>query len=420
MSNALKLEQTPEQSLEHFEDILKKAVERRASDIHLKSGLPAVVRVNGQLYYLGDDDTDNPPRLSARTLTGFAYVLMTAIQADKYEDGEEVDCGHELPGFGRFRINICQQKGNTRIVVRHIPDTIKSIDELQLPAVLKDLCAHNRGLILVTGATGSGKSTTLAAMIDHIARNRSCHILTIEDPIEFSLKDRKSVVTQREVGLDTKSFSKALRYALRQDPDVILIGEMRDEETIQMALAAAETGHLVLSTLHTNNATESINRILGTVPPEAQDNIRLQLASVLVGVVSQRLLKRADGKGMCAATEILVTNARAKELITDSARTSELSKVIETNANLGMHSFDQCLIKLLKSKQITKEEAFNHCTNVQDFQLMYDGVSGGQITPAGGGEGKVLSRKDRIKEAMSVDPDKLEVIELELPKRKKE
>lgn len=418
MSNALKLEQTPEQSLEHFEDILKKAVERRASDIHLKSGLPAVVRVNGQLYYLGDDDTDNPPRLSPRTLSGFAYVLMTAQQASRYEEGEEVDCGHELHGYGRFRINICQQKGNTRIVVRHIPDAIKSIDELGLPPVLKDLCSHQRGLILVTGATGSGKSTTLAAMIDHIARNRSCHILTIEDPIEFSLKDRKSVVTQREVGLDTKSFSRALRYALRQDPDVILIGEMRDEETIQMALAAAETGHLVLSTLHTNNATESINRILGTVPAEAQDNVRLQLSSVLIGVVSQRLLKKADGKGMCAATEILVTNARARELIVDPVRTSELSRVIATNANLGMHSFDQCLAKLLKSKQITKEEAFNHCTNVQDFQLMIDGVTGGQITPAGGGGERLISRKDRIKEALSEKPDKLEVIELDIPKKK--
>jgi len=420
VSTAIKLEQTTEQFLEHFEDILKKAVERRASDIHLKSGLPAVVRVNGQLYYLGDDGTDNPPRLSSHTLSGFAKLLMTAPQALRYEEGEEIDCSYEMSGLGRFRINICQQKGNTRIVVRHIPDSIKSIDELGLPSVLRDLCAHKHGLILVTGSTGSGKSTTLAAMIDHIARNRSCHILTIEDPIEFSLKDRKSVVTQREVGLDTKSFSRALKYALRQDPDVILIGEMRDEETIQMALTAAETGHLVLSTLHTNNATETINRILGTVPTGSIDNVRLQLATVLLGVVSQRLIKKANGKGMIAATEILVSNARTKELISDPHRTSELSKVIATSGNLGMQSFDQCLLKLVQSKQISKEEAFNHCTNVQDFQLLYDGVSGGQITPAGGADEKVISRKDRIKEVLSSPRDLDQVIELDIPKKKKE
>ena len=288
---------TPEKrqaALLQFEVILKKATEKGASDLHLKAGLPPIVRVNGRLYYLGDDAADDISRLSNPLLFNFAYALMNGRQSERYENGEEVDLGYEIVGVGRFRINVCQQRSNPRLVCRYIPDLIPSFEDLSLPPVIAELAMVKRGLILVTGATGSGKSTTLAALIDQIARNRSCHIVTIEDPIEFVFKDRKSIITQREVGLDTRSFVYALKYALRQDPDVILVGEMRDYETIHMALNAAETGHLVLSTLHTVDAPETINRILGTVPGDMQQAVRSQLASVIVGVVSQRLLRRAD------------------------------------------------------------------------------------------------------------------------------
>lgn len=340
--------------------------------------MPAIVRVNGNLYYLaGDEAGENVPRLTVESLKEFAYALMSARQKDKYELGEEVDLGYELTGKGRFRINLCQQRGNPRMVCRHIPDHIRTIDELHLPGVVHEFTQFNRGLILVTGATGSGKSTTLAAMIDHIARTKSCHIVTIEDPIEFSFKDRKSIVTQREVGLDTKSFATALKYSLRQDPDVILVGEMRDEETIMMAISAAETGHLVLSTLHTVDAPETINRILGSVNPQMQMQIRAQLASVLVGVISQRLLRRNDGKGRVSAVEILVANQRVKDMIADPQRTGDLNKAIEESHNIGMQTFDQSIMKLFKEGLISREEALYNCRNVQDFQMRLEGVVGG-------------------------------------------
>ncbi|MFM8270093.1 MAG: type IV pilus twitching motility protein PilT, partial [Pseudomonadota bacterium] len=233
-------------------------------------GLPPIVRVNGNLYYLDTTDTGIVTRLTPDQLSLWALALMNSRQKERFENGEEVDLGYESTTAGRYRINICQQRSNTRLVCRHISAKIKNFEELHLPAVMEELASLHRGLILVTGTTGSGKSTTLAAIIDSIARNRSCHIITIEDPIEFNFKDRKSIITQREVGLDTGGFTKALKYALRQDPDVILIGEMRDEETIRMALAAAETGHLVLSTLHTVDAVETINRILSSVDGSIQ------------------------------------------------------------------------------------------------------------------------------------------------------
>ncbi len=417
MSIVYKLEQTPEQYLSEFEELLKKAVERKASDVHLKTGLPVVVRVNGQLYYLNDEGNEAPPRLSSLVIQGFAYAVMTPHQATRYEAGEEIDCSHEIAGFGRFRINICQQKSHPRIVARHIPDMIKNLDDLGLPPILKDLCSNLRGLILVTGTTGSGKSTTLAAMIDYIVRTRSCHVLTIEDPIEFNFKDRKSVVTQREVGLDTDSFSKALKFALRQDPDVILIGEMRDEETVRMALSAAETGHLVLSTLHTQDAPETINRILSNIEPEALDQVRSQLANVLIGVVSQRLVKTIDRKGRCVATEILVTNARVRELIADPLKTIELANVIEVSGHQGMQSFDQCLLALVKTGKVSKEEALTQCTHLENFQLMLSGITGGKMIPAGEEE-KILSRKDRIQRASATKTEISQKIEIDFKPKK--
>ncbi len=336
------------------------------------------MRVNGDLYYLGDDAGENISRLTNPQLVNWAHALMNARQWERYENGEEVDLGYELPQHARFRINICQQRGNPRLVCRYIPDLIKPIEELGIPSVVKELTTAKRGLILVTGATGSGKSTTLAAMIDNIARHRSCHIVTIEDPIEFIFKDRKSIVTQREVGLDTRNFVQALKYALRQDPDVLLVGEMRDEETILMALNAAETGHLVLSTLHTVDATETINRILGSVSGAMQASVRAQLASVIVGVVSQRLIRRKDSKQRIPAVEIMLNNARVREMISDPARTGDLRRAIEESQNSGMQSFDQSLMSLFRRSLITKEEALLHCSNVRDFQLRLEGVVSGQ------------------------------------------
>ncbi len=357
--------------------------------------------MNGRLYYLGDDAADDVSRLTNPLLFQFAYALMTERQAERYENGEEVDLGYEIPGAGRFRINLCQQRSNPRLVCRYIPDVIPSFDELCLPSVVGELAMVKRGLILVTGATGSGKSTTLAALIDQIARNRSCHIVTIEDPIEFVFKDRKSIVTQREVGLDTRSFVDALKYALRQDPDVILVGEMRDYETIHMALNAAETGHLVLSTLHTVDAPETINRILGTVPGDVQQAVRSQLASVIVGVLSQRLLRRADGKGRIPALEILLKNQRITDMILDPARTKDLQRAIGESQSSGMQTFDQSLMGLFQQGRITKEEALNYCSNVRDFQLRLAGiVSGDWREKEAREQQKETSRADQIQQVL--------------------
>lgn len=341
-------------------------------------GLPPIVRVNGHLYYLRDEPGKQPAPITDRELFDIAFALMHARQIEKFQDGAEVDLSYEIAGVGRYRINLCQQRSRPRLVCRHIPENIPSIQDLGLPDVVEKLTLSSRGLLLVTGATGSGKSTTLAAMIDYITRKKSCHIVTIEDPIEFMFKDRKSIVTQREVGLDTPNFAQALKYALRQDPDVILVGEMRDEETVLMALNAAETGHLVLSTLHTVDATETINRILGTISAGLQKQARAQLASVLVGVISQRLLKRRDNGGRIPAVEILVVNRRVQEIIADPNHKTKLREVIEESKNLGMQSFDQSLMHLYQTGRITEEEAIAHCSNVRDFKLRLQGVLPGE------------------------------------------
>ncbi len=384
--------------------MLKKASEKKASDVHLKTGLPPIVRVNGNLYYLGADADGKVARLSSQGLTELAYTLMNKRQRERFENGDEIDLGYEVTGMGRYRINICQQRGVPRMVCRHIPDNIVPIDSLYLPPAVKLLADSNRGLVLVTGATGSGKSTTLAAIIDEISKRHSYHILTIEDPIEFVFKDRKSVVTQREVGLDTKNFAAALKYALRQDPDVILVGEMRDEETILMALAAAETGHLVFSTLHTNDAKETINRIMGAISANLQKQVRLQLASTLVAVISQRLLVRADGKGRVPAVELLINNARVRELIVDADRTYEIGQVIEESAAIGMQSFDQGLMTLLQTGLIKKDEALANCSNPRDFELRLSGVfsagwkeeSTGTNTLTGGRSASIESQVEAV------------------------
>ncbi len=414
-----KTAETKQHALKEFEQVLRKASEKKASDLHLKAGLPPIVRVNGSLFYLGGDPGAPLTRMTHQILSIFAHALMTPKQWDRYENGEEIDLGFEVNGVGRFRINICQQRSHPRFVCRYIPDLVPSIADLNLPDSINLLLEAQRGMILVTGATGSGKSTTLASIIDLLATNRSCHIITIEDPIEFIFKDRKSVVTQREIGLDSRSFSHALKYALRQDPDVILVGEMRDEETIRMAITAAETGHLVLSTLHTLDSAETVNRILSSVAPTMQQQIRSQLSSTLVGVISQRLLRGADGLGRIPAIEILINNQRVRDMILDPMRTADIEKVIEESSHFGMQSFDQSLMTLFRKGYIDKEEALNHCSNLHDFQLKLEGITSGDVwrNKEEVGETRAIQVKKILEEEPAEDPS-IEIEEPSMPKKR--
>jgi twitching motility protein PilT len=310
--------------------------------------------------------------------------LMSARQRDVFDRLHDVDLAYGTDDGVRYRVNVFQQRGQTGMVLRIIPPEVPGFDKLNLPPTVQRLCEEERGLILVTGITGSGKSTTLAAMIDQINRTRANHIVTIEDPIEFLHKDRRSVVNQREIGFDCDTFAQALRASLRQDPDVMLVGEMRDPETIETALHASETGHLVMSTLHTLDAVESINRIIGMFPPHQQGQIRLALAAVLKGVISQRLVVRADGKGMVPAVEILVMTARIRELVEDPKRTREVRDAIAGGRNpYGMMTFDQCLTELVQRRLITYETALASSTTPDDFALYFRGVgkSSDQVVP---------------------------------------
>jgi twitching motility protein PilT len=353
-------------------EILQVALRAGASDIHLKAGLPPMFRVDGSLVPLKD-----ARRLPPEEVARMAFGIMNEYQKEKFKQTNEVDLAYGVPGLGRFRVNIFQQRGTIGVVLRVIPFKIQSIEQLMLPKVLEKVAGEQRGLVLVTGTTGSGKSTTLAAMIDHINATETCHIMTIEDPIEFLIRDKRSIVNQREVGVDTMSFGQALKSALRQDPDVILVGEMRDLETIETALTAAETGHLVMSTLHTLDATETINRIISAFPPYQQKQVRLQLGSVLKAVVSQRLVPRADGKGRVPAIEVLLATTRVRELIEDKDRTKEITDAIsQGHTTYGMQTFDQSLMSLLKSSLITYEEALRQATNPDDFALRVSGISG--------------------------------------------
>src|SRR5262245_20716544 len=353
-------------------EILQVALRGGASDIHLKAGLPPMFRVDGNLVPLKD-----ARRLPPEEISRMAFGIMNDYQKEKFKAQNELDLAYGVPGLGRFRVNVFQQRGTIGVVLRVIPFKIATIEQLLLPKVLEKIASEQRGLILVTGTTGSGKSTTLAAMIDHINATETCHIMTIEDPIEFLIRDKRSIVNQREVGVDTMSFGQALKSALRQDPDVILVGEMRDLETIETALTAAETGHLVMSTLHTLDATETINRIISAFPPYQQKQVRLQLGSVLKAVISQRLVPKADGKGRVPAIEVLLATGRVKELIEDKDRTKEIPDAIsQGHTTYGMQTFDQSLMSLLKSSLITYEEALRQATNPDDFALRVSGISG--------------------------------------------
>lgn len=353
-------------------DILATAIKGGASDIHLKAGLPPMFRVSGNLMPL-----QNARRLPPEDVGRMCFSIMNNFQKEQFKEDNELDLAYGVPGLGRFRVNVFMQRGTVGAVFRTIPFKIMTIDQLNLPKVLEKIASEERGLILVTGTTGSGKSTTLAAMIDYVNTHRTAHILTVEDPIEFLIRDKRSIVNQREVGVDTKSFSRALKSALREDPDVILVGEMRDLETIEIALTAAETGHLVMSTLHTLDATETITRVVAAFPPYQQQQVRLQLASVLKAVISQRLVLRADGRGRVAAVEVLRATARVRELIEDNERTKELADAIrEGHTTYGMQTFDQSLMAHLSSGMVAYEEALRQATNRDDFALKVSGIGG--------------------------------------------
>jgi twitching motility protein PilT len=357
--------------------VLSAGKQLNASDVHLKVGLPPVYRIRGDLRTLKDT-----PALSAEVLEAFANNLMNEAQREGFLKNHDADLSYGTPDGMRYRVNIFKQRGQLGMVMRIIPAEVPSFDNLNLPEAVRKLADEERGLVLVTGVTGSGKSTSLAAMIDHINKLKALHIVTVEDPIEFMHRDRRSVVNQRELGADTTTFSRALRAALRQDPDVILVGEMRDEETIRIALHAAETGHMVMSTLHTLDAVETVNRIIGMFEPHEQGQIRIELASVLKGVISQRLVPRADGKGMVPAVEILVMTPRIRELIEDPKRTREIRDAIAQGANpYGMMTFDQCLTNLVVQRLITYDTALANSTTPDDFALAFRGVNKGSDKP---------------------------------------
>jgi len=355
----------------HVNELLKIAVDSGASDLHLKVGTVPMMRVRGSLVPALEDR-----RIEHEDMVAMAANVLPIGYRDKFKEHHEVDLAYSVAGLGRFRCNAFQQRGTIGMIFRVIPRTVSTIDDLSLPPVLKKIAREERGLVLVTGATGSGKTTTLAAMIDEINSTRTVHIMTIEDPIEYLHRDKRSVINQREIGVDTNSFSYALRSALRQDPDVILVGEMRDFETIQTALIAAETGHLVFSTLHTLDATETINRIIAVFPPHQQKQIRLQLASVLRAIVSQRLMPRPSGDGRVPAVEVLTTTAYIRDCISDREKTNLIHGAIaQGTSQYGMQTFDQSIFGLYEQGSVTLEEALRWATNVDDFKLRVQGIS---------------------------------------------
>jgi twitching motility protein PilT len=353
-----------------IDDLLRFATSHNASDLHIKAGSFPYMRVGGELRPL----VDSQPLTQEDTLD-MAFHMMSNRQKQRFKEVSEVDIGYGVSGVGRFRANIFQQRGTVGIVLRVIPDSTRSTASLGLPPVVDKIADEQRGLILVTGATGSGKSTTLAAMIDRINAHRSGHIVTIEDPIEFLHRDKRSFVTQREVDVDTRSFAEALRGALRQDPDVILVGEMRDLETIETALTAAETGHLVLSTLHTLDATETITRVVSSFPSHQQKSVRLQLAGILKAVISMRLVRAAKGRGRVPAIEVMVTTGLIRDYIINEEKTYLIREAIAAGTSqYGMQTFDQSLFHLYQSGLIALEEALRNASNADEFLMRASGI----------------------------------------------
>jgi twitching motility protein PilT len=344
---------------------LRELVKKEGSDLHLKVGTAPLYRVNGELTVDGGAEGLSPQDTEGALRT----LLSDQVKLEEFAQEHEVDFSFEIPGTARFRINAFQQRGVISMACRAIPHHISTIEELSLPPVVRELAEEERGIVLLTGTTGSGKSTTLAAMIDHMNQTMSKHIVTIEDPIEFVHQDVRSVINQREVGMDTASFKRALRRVLRQDPDVILVGEMRDEETVQTALSAAETGHLVLSTIHTVDATESINRMLDFFPPHQHGQARSMIAGTVKGVISQRLVPGAEG-GRVAVCEILRMTGRVRDMIVDPSQTGKLVEVITSGGYYGMQTFDQALFGHVKAGRVSFEDAMIVASSPHDFKLL--------------------------------------------------
>jgi twitching motility protein PilT len=366
------------------DDALRYVVENDGSDLHLKVGAPPMIRIHGSLSAipgaekLSTDDTEE----ALRTLLG---ALPARAEFD--EEGE-ADFSYSIPQLSRFRVNAFRQRGSISVVCRAIPYQVRTIEDLGLPPAIRALAEERRGIVLLTGTTGSGKSTTLAAMIDHINETRAEHIITLEDPIEYLHSDKRSIINQREVGSDTRSFARAMRRVLRQDPDVILIGEMRDEETVRTALSAAETGHLVLSTLHTLDATETINRIIDFFPPHLQQQARVMLASTMRGAVSQRLVPTVDGHGRVAASEVMIVTGRVEDLILNPEETGKISQVIAEGDYYGMQTFDQALLTHVEAGKVSEKVAMDYASSPHDFKLMLasSGQRASDISQLGGGE----------------------------------
>lgn len=348
-----------------MDDLLRTTVERGASDLHLTVGLPPVLRINGKLV------PTEYPRLAPEESKRLIYSILNDKQKEKFEKNWELDCSHGVRGFGRFRVNVYRQRGVVGACLRAISSTVATRDELNLPKVIEDVVHKPHGLILVTGATGAGKSTTLACMIDNVNREKTYHIITIEDPIEYIHPHKKSMINQREVGQDTLSWGNALRGSLREDPDVILVGEMRDQDTIAGTLTAAETGHLVFSTLHTSDAAQTVDRIVDVFPPHHQQQIRVQLSSVLEAVFSQQLIPHASGVGRVPAIEVLIATPALRNLIREG-KTHQIYNAIQTGSKHGMQTMEQSLLELVQKKMITAEEAL-HCTmHPEDLRRMMD------------------------------------------------
>ena len=349
------------------DNALRYAVENEGSDLHLKVGAQPMARIHGSLVAIPDTHPLQPEDTEEALRT---LIAALPHAREEFDAEGEADFSYAIPQVSRFRVSAFRQRGSISIVARAIPYQVRSIDDLGLPPVIRSLAEERRGIILLTGTTGSGKSTTLAAMIDHINSGRPEHIVTLEDPIEYLHVDKRSIINQREVGSDTKGFAQAMRRVLRQDPDVILIGEMRDEETVRTALSAAETGHLVLSTLHTLDATETINRIIDFFPPHLQQQARVMLASTLRGAVSQRLVPTADGQGRVAASEVMVVTGRVEDLILNPEETGKISQVIAEGEYYGMHTFDQSLLSHVEAGRVTEEVAMDYASSPHDFKLM--------------------------------------------------
>ncbi|HEY2389117.1 MAG TPA: type IV pilus twitching motility protein PilT [Candidatus Binatia bacterium] len=353
-----------------LDTILAESLERHASDVHLKVGRPPMFRIHGSLVPMNE-----APVLDTPAMEGFAAGLLDDLHLGQLRERLQSDLAYSAPKLGRYRVNVFRQRGELSIALRVIPPLVRTIRDLNLPPVVERIALEHRGLVLVTGTTGSGKSTTLAAMIHHVNQQRDRHVITIEDPIEYTHTDDKCIINQREIGYDARTFAESLRGALRQDPDIILVGEMRDLETIETAILAAETGHLVMSTLHTLDARETITRAISAFPEHQRDQIRLILASVVRGIISQRLVRRADGQGMVPAVEVLLSTALTRECIALKDRTHELHDAIARgHATYGMQTFDQSLMALFRQGLITYEEAIAQATNPDDFALKVRGI----------------------------------------------